>query len=126
MVVVIDISLLVFLFFASKRRHTRCALVTGVQTCALPIFTASAVGAAFLTTWAKMPRSVRPLAPSAWMKSCDRISATSARTVRAITPIGITDMVTAGRIRTEERRGGNGGVSTCRCGGLPQHKQKHK
>src|SRR3546814_13908402 len=25
-------------FFASRRRHTRCALVTGVQTCALPIY----------------------------------------------------------------------------------------
>src|SRR3546814_8826411 len=28
-----------FLFFSSRRRHTRCALVTGVQTCALPIST---------------------------------------------------------------------------------------
>src|SRR3546814_13814688 len=28
----------VFFFFSSRRRHTRCALVTGVQTCALPIF----------------------------------------------------------------------------------------
>src|SRR3546814_9299838 len=28
-------------FFSSRRRHTRCALVTGVQTCALPIFLAS-------------------------------------------------------------------------------------
>src|SRR3546814_10119083 len=29
---------LIFLFFfSSRRRHTRCALVTGVQTCALPI-----------------------------------------------------------------------------------------
>src|SRR3546814_10369166 len=27
-------------FFASRRRHTRCALVTGVQTCALPILIA--------------------------------------------------------------------------------------
>src|SRR3546814_9189859 len=27
----------VCLFFSSRRRHTRCALVTGVQTCALPI-----------------------------------------------------------------------------------------
>src|SRR3546814_2417823 len=27
-------------FFSSRRRHTRCALVTGVQTCALPILTA--------------------------------------------------------------------------------------
>src|SRR3546814_2521787 len=25
-------------FFSSRRRHTMCALVTGVQTCALPIF----------------------------------------------------------------------------------------
>src|SRR3546814_8201670 len=28
---------LVFVF-SSRRRHTRCALVTGVQTCALPIY----------------------------------------------------------------------------------------
>src|SRR3546814_13956327 len=28
-------------FFSSRRRHTRCALVTGVQTCALPIFVRS-------------------------------------------------------------------------------------
>src|SRR3546814_17946862 len=29
-----------FFFFSSRRRHTRCALVTGVQTCALPILLA--------------------------------------------------------------------------------------
>src|SRR3546814_16282766 len=29
-------SMFVFVF-SSRRRHTRCALVTGVQTCALPI-----------------------------------------------------------------------------------------
>src|SRR3546814_7747945 len=28
-----------FFFFSSRRRHTRCALVTGVQTCALPCYT---------------------------------------------------------------------------------------
>src|SRR3546814_6078256 len=27
-----------FFFFSSRIRHTRCALVTGVQTCALPIY----------------------------------------------------------------------------------------
>src|SRR3546814_2212687 len=27
----------IFFFFSSRRRHTSCALVTGVQTCALPI-----------------------------------------------------------------------------------------
>src|SRR3546814_10654489 len=31
-------------FFSSRRRHTRCALVTGVQTCALPIFHQSRIG----------------------------------------------------------------------------------
>src|SRR3546814_2446479 len=35
-------------FFSSRRRHTRCALVTGVQTCALPIScTASIATSAF-------------------------------------------------------------------------------
>src|SRR3546814_14244143 len=29
--------MMLFFFFSSRRRHTRCALVTGVQTCALPI-----------------------------------------------------------------------------------------
>src|SRR3546814_5773219 len=29
--------LCILFFFSSRRRHTRCALVTGVQTCALPI-----------------------------------------------------------------------------------------
>src|SRR3546814_9297108 len=33
-----SVILLVFLFMPSRRRHTRCALVTGVHTCALPIF----------------------------------------------------------------------------------------
>src|SRR3546814_18352563 len=32
-----------FFFFSSRRRHTRCALVTGVQTCALPISAASVI-----------------------------------------------------------------------------------
>src|SRR3546814_2241894 len=29
--------MILLFFFSSRRRHTRCALVTGVQTCALPI-----------------------------------------------------------------------------------------
>src|SRR3546814_3247243 len=31
-----------FFFLSSSRRHTRCGLVTGVQTCALPISSAGA------------------------------------------------------------------------------------
>src|SRR3546814_7958535 len=44
-------------FFSSRRRHTRCALVTGVQTCALPIsidvsgIPALAGGEEFLRMW---------------------------------------------------------------------------
>src|SRR3546814_7223237 len=36
----ISMSIMLFndFFVSSRRRHTRCALVTGVQTCALPIF----------------------------------------------------------------------------------------
>src|SRR3546814_12041493 len=33
-------SVVYLFFFSSRRRHTRCALVTGVQTCALPICSA--------------------------------------------------------------------------------------
>src|SRR3546814_1831941 len=37
-------------FFSSRRRHTRCALVTGVQTCALPISLIDAYAARFNET----------------------------------------------------------------------------
>src|SRR3546814_17415132 len=37
------ISYYSFFFFSSRRRHTRCALVTGVQTCALPILPLAAI-----------------------------------------------------------------------------------
>src|SRR3546814_2719879 len=36
--------MIMFFFFSSRRRHTRCALVTGVETCALPICTPSRRG----------------------------------------------------------------------------------
>src|SRR3546814_10420051 len=40
----VSVVLLLCFFFSSRRRHTRCALVTGVQTCALPILSASMIG----------------------------------------------------------------------------------
>src|SRR3546814_17731483 len=46
LVVVFEFCVLIYFFFASRRRHTRCALVTGVQTCALPISAATATGSA--------------------------------------------------------------------------------
>src|SRR3546814_8073987 len=36
-------------FFSSRRRHTSCALVTGFQTCALPILTPSCVTLSLVT-----------------------------------------------------------------------------
>src|SRR3546814_6485883 len=49
-------------FFSSRRRHTRCALVTGVQTCALPISLAFVV-------WISPPLvlALPVLAAFAWM-----------------------------------------------------------
>src|SRR3546814_971874 len=41
-----------FFFFSSRRRHTRCALVTGVQTCALPIFTPKQIADSHATSGA--------------------------------------------------------------------------
>src|SRR3546814_4553817 len=41
---------MVFFFFSSRRRHTRCALVTGVQTCALPI-SAPSIGIPLNRIW---------------------------------------------------------------------------
>src|SRR3546814_3232715 len=35
--ILVMIHLVIVFFFSSRRRHTRCALVTGVQTCAVPI-----------------------------------------------------------------------------------------
>src|SRR3546814_5975874 len=54
----------IFFFFSSRRRHTRCALVTGVQTCALPIFILAghSQGALHLTTLLKNRIAGTPLA----------------------------------------------------------------
>src|SRR3546814_14523378 len=41
--------LMILFFFSSRRRHTRCALVTGVQTCALPIYPSTYLFPAFHT-----------------------------------------------------------------------------
>src|SRR3546814_297841 len=43
--IVLYVCFLMLFFFSSRRRHTRCALVTGVQTCALPILPIKRSGA---------------------------------------------------------------------------------
>src|SRR3546814_11731898 len=52
-------------FFSSRRRHTRCALVTGVQTCALPISARFADGRLELWLATQAPERARQAAAGA-------------------------------------------------------------
>src|SRR3546814_7340347 len=51
-------------FLSSRRRHTRCALVTGVQTCALPIFMNPFLHSTVARSQAGPHRSWRDSAPA--------------------------------------------------------------
>src|SRR3546814_5122247 len=95
-----------FLFFSSRRRHTRCALVTGVQTCALPIYicgTAASAGA--------FDGAVHP------GRNCRGKLAQFNVVPSAIEP----DHFMAPFERSEERRVGKECVSTCRSRWSPYH-----
>src|SRR3546814_13263472 len=56
-------------FFSSRRRHTRCALVTGVQTCALPIY---AENRSFNNLFGDFPGVEQPLSGVAPDRSLQR------------------------------------------------------
>src|SRR3546814_7665453 len=97
-----------FFFFSSRRRHTRCALVTGVQTCALPIFWPE-----WTCTPDYSPPHPRrdPPAPPGGTKRRP-----------GSTPPGLPDMAgRPGDMRSEERRVGKECVSTCRSRWSPYH-----
>src|SRR3546814_11118718 len=87
------VMFLVVVFFSSRRRHTRCALVTGVQTCALPIYTLD-----HLTHNLKRGRM------DYWANYYEQIF-----NFREIRYFDIE-----GQSRSEERRVGKECVSTCR------------
>src|SRR3546814_18660888 len=71
-------------FFSSKRRHTRCALVIGVQTCALPISlskpstsrTSQRLTSRF-TNSAPSSQTISKRSLSGGMKNCSRTAITS-------------------------------------------------
>src|SRR3546814_8797170 len=88
-------------FFSSRRRHTRCALVTGVQTCALPIYDSNqeliGQGVANL---------ILPLFGGIAATGAIARTATNFRN---------------GATRSEERRVGKECVSTCRSRWSPYH-----
>src|SRR3546814_10284125 len=100
-----------FFFFSSRRRHTRCALVTGVQTCALPISRACAQ---------------RRLYP-AFLLSAERVAVADRgqggvpRSRRYRRPLRTRGPKSH---RSEERRVGNECVSTCRSRWSPYHEKK--
>src|SRR3546814_9577797 len=90
-------------FFSSRRRHTRCALVTGVQTCALPISEVEAF-LSHLATDRHVSASTQNQALAALLFLY--------RQVLAIELPWLENLTRAKR--SEERRVGKEGVSTCR------------
>src|SRR3546814_4677461 len=117
-------------FFSSRRRHTRCALVTGVQTCALPIYAAGlfhlpvagrgrdgdgerAHGIPFLETQRAVVHA-RGKAEAVFGQR--RFSA-------KISSVHAADLAD-GDVRSEERRVGKECVSTCRSRWSPDNYKK--
>src|SRR3546814_10360761 len=62
-------SLFVFFCFSSRRRHTRCALVTGVQTCALPILAARLADERVAVSSLCVAAAVPPTTALRWIKT---------------------------------------------------------
>src|SRR3546814_3587099 len=90
-------------FFSSRRRHTRCALVTGVQTCALPI-----------CKGATSPGQQR--CSGIWSRSTSLPSRTTSWHGALLIVLGLMS-----QRRSEERRVGKECVSTCRSRWSPYH-----
>src|SRR3546814_5846902 len=102
-----------YFFFSSRRRHTRCALVTGVQTCALPISFAYSLG-------------VLAFGSESWSEDLGIDPARLLHGEQAFEyfqPIHAEDELSLQRkvVRSEERRVGKECVSTCRSRWSPYH-----
>src|SRR3546814_9173731 len=98
-VLLVSFLLCVF-FFSSRRRHTRCALVTGVQTCALPISSHASIVSSDIGSRERTALVVATVAGG-------RAASFSASAIA----VG----------RSEERRVGKECVSTCRSRWSPYH-----
>src|SRR3546814_1021087 len=117
----------VFFFFSSRRRHTSCALVTGVQTCALPIFADLLAAASGPDVGFDEQRT----AVKRWLEHWNA----KGRALEALTALEAQlDQLESGIIveealdsafraslaaRSEERRVGKEGVSTCKARWVP-------
>src|SRR3546814_4675510 len=108
-------------FFSSRRRHTRCALVTGVQTCALPIlpddlFLLCSDG---LTKMLSDGEIAEVLARTETVDAAEALVAVALE--RGATDNVTTVLVQCRESRSEERRVGKECVSTCRSRWSPYH-----
>src|SRR3546814_6101138 len=114
-----------FFFVSSVRRHTRCALVTGVQTCALPIlilrqrFTANVVNAMSDTTQQELKAGERETTTrpaTFWQNLSGALTGHGERRL-----FGRRGTNTEQVKRSEERRVGTESVSTSRSRWSPYH-----
>src|SRR3546814_5614751 len=132
-----DLDYFLFLFFfSSRRRLTRCALVTGVQTCALPILehaSALIVGLepepgptpGAMLDQHRIDQVLHALLPC---DAADPITRNHAGPVEGLGAAAIVDLAQQFFLddRSEERRVGKGFVSRCRSGCAPSHQKKKK
>src|SRR3546814_4687789 len=100
-------------FFSSRRRHTRCALVTGVQTCALPISVHSLIKLLALYKGIKFTLISPP-----GLEMPGYIIEQASRKGNVIEQ---QSTLADGLARSEERRVGKECVSTCRSRWSPYH-----
>src|SRR3546814_3769097 len=113
---------IVIFLFSSRRRHTRCALVTGVQTCALPILRLLQDG--FEQRMKKVRLFALVLAGDVTRDVVHRTRAIEGHEgddVFETVSIQLAQYVAHTRTfkRSEERRVGKECVSTCRYSGSP-------
>src|SRR3546814_1099804 len=101
---------LVVFFFSSRRRHTRCALVTGVQTCALPICVPPVISSSGFNNPERYS-----FAGAAWYSPDEKFEK---RKFDQLAKEPLNRKVAG---RSEERRVGKECVSTCRSRWSPYH-----
>src|SRR3546814_5759515 len=107
---------MVLFFFSSRRRHTRCALVTGVQTCALPILLNGYDVVLNSQDAATLEKSLGILKPGGRV-----VSISGPPDPAFAKAIGANWLVRQVIGRSEERRVGKECVSTCRSRCSPYH-----
>src|SRR3546814_9641950 len=107
------------LFFSSRRRHTSCALVTGVQTCALPILPALAVDMDQALPARDFPFDLTVMLDKFHAVRRDDVTAVTSGRLVLDGDIGAPRV--EGRFRSDERRVGKECVGTCRSRWSPDH-----